>query len=111
MEAADMELCVVEAVTNCIKHAYRNKAGGEVIVEMEIRPTCLSFTIKDFGSPISEWQPSTGFEFDPNDVDTIPESGMGLAIIHRIMDEVRYVRVDQTNQIIMKKYKKYGNEH
>ena len=52
-EAYQMELCVVEAVNNTIRHAYGGQAGHEVAVSAAISPSRLEFSVADRGSPIS----------------------------------------------------------
>ena len=44
-----LELCVVEAVNNAIKHAYHCQAGHTVEVDILLYPDSLTFKICDSG--------------------------------------------------------------
>jgi len=84
-----MEVCVVEAVNNAIAHAYRHQHGYRVETAITLHPDRISFEVSDFGTAIVEFAPRT-LEFDPEDIGSLPENGMGLFIIETIMDEVSY---------------------
>ena len=43
------------------------------------------------------------FEFDPTDVANLPEGGMGLHLIHSVMDEVRYHSEGGRNALTMRR--------
>ena len=42
--------------------------------------------------------------FDPDDIDSIPERGMGLFIINKIMSKVEYRRTNNKNTFILIKH-------
>ena len=94
MESFQVELCVVEAVTNCIEHAYGHEQGNEVEVVFTLCPGELILEIYDSGTPLDqellEQADTTSLEFDPSDLDNIAEKGRGLAIIKEIMDSISY---------------------
>lgn len=99
-----MELCVVEAVNNCILHAYRDNPTNDVEVTIELRPDRILFKVCDVGKGM-EIKPDmlSVLEFDPCDPATIPERGRGLFIIHKLMDEVIYERFGNKNVLTMTK--------
>jgi serine/threonine-protein kinase RsbW len=43
-------------------------------------------------------------EFDPNNIQHLPESGMGLFIIKQLMDEMNYYSLNGKNYFILKKW-------
>ena len=51
---AHIELCVVEAVTNSIRHAYEGKSSQEVSVRIVADPHCLELFVIDSGRPVPE---------------------------------------------------------
>jgi serine/threonine-protein kinase RsbW len=103
VEAAQIELCVVEAANNCIRHAYSLEPGHEVDVSWSFRDGRLEIGIADEGTPIpGGLQPKT-FDFDPDDIAGLPEGGMGLYIINSVMDELEYRTAGGRNVLIMKK--------
>jgi serine/threonine-protein kinase RsbW len=100
---AEMEVCVVEAVNNAITHAYRRQDGFRVETAITLHHDRISFEVTDFGTAIVEFAPPT-LEFDPEDIDSLPESGMGLFIIEAIMDEVNYRSEDGKNTLSFCRY-------
>ena len=101
-QAYQVQLALVEAVTNAIIHAYDGQPGQEVEVMVTLRPQCLSFLVVDRGRPwpVMNLKP---LEFDPR-VSRLPEAGMGLVLTHRVMDRVEYRRVGETNILTMDKH-------
>ena len=95
-EAYRVQLSVVEAVTNVIKHAYNSQSGHTVDIAFSLYPDRLIIIITDTGETM-QMPPVPELNFDPNDVETLPEKGMGLFIIHRIMDSVSYNRSADKN--------------
>ncbi len=90
----DIELCVVEAVNNCIVHAYGNEKGHEVEVCFILDQNRLVLDICDTGKPMDqghlEQEDGLMQEFDSKDLFNISEKGRGLSIMKKIMDSVVY---------------------
>lgn len=101
-QAFQAQLALVEAVTNIIRHAYHGQPGSEVEITVTLYPQHLSFQVVDTGSPLPALNPKA-LEFDPSDRSNLPEGGMGLVIMHQIMDRVEYRRVNQSNILTMEK--------
>lgn len=99
---ARVELAVVEAVNNVIRHAYRLEPGHEVEVVFVHQGAELHFEVNDAGTP-REIRPPRPFEFDPADTPSLPEGGMGLHLIHAIMDHVEYRSAAGRNTLAMTK--------
>jgi serine/threonine-protein kinase RsbW len=99
----EMEVCVVEALNNAITHAYRRLDGFRVETNITLHHDRISFEISDFGQAIEEFAPRT-LEFDPEEIGSIPENGMGLFIIETIMDEVSYRSEDGKNTLSFCRY-------
>ncbi len=98
-----IELSVVEAVTNIIKHAYNGEAGKSIDINLTLCSGHINFKIYDTGNSFElKGKP----EIDPHntDIETLPESGMGLFIIHAVMDEVRYETCNGKNILTLSKY-------
>jgi serine/threonine-protein kinase RsbW len=101
----EVELCAVEAVTNAIRHAYRNEPDNEVSLTLNIRDDRLELEVVDTGTAMSPAQQqklaegSDVLDFDPSDHATLPEGGMGLQIIHKVMDEVSYKQEAGVNSL------------
>lgn len=102
IEAYQIELCVVEAVNNAIKHAYKNETGHDVTVFIKLYLDRITFLVCDTGKTMELKQPAD-LKFDPADLENLPESGRGLFIIHQIMDEVTYETIEDRNVLTMTK--------
>jgi len=106
-EIYEVELVVVEAVTNCIKYACEYKADNYIKVDYQVDSDILSIVIEDGGKPWEDFDKvskrKSPFDFSLEDLDSIPESGMGLALLHQIMDHVSYQRVEGKNILTLKK--------
>jgi serine/threonine-protein kinase RsbW len=98
-----VELAVDEASSNIIEHAYGGENKGEITCVCDIEADGLTITLRDHGQA-----------FDPTlvpapDLTSNPEArkkgGLGLFIIHKVMDEVDFHFSEEGNQIIMVKYK------
>lgn len=75
-----------EAFNNVVIHGYRDRADGFLEVEAELHGDQLTLRLLDTGNPAD-------FEsMSPPDLDSMPESGMGLFMIHALVDEVVYER-------------------
>ncbi|MDA8019494.1 MAG: ATP-binding protein [Thermoanaerobaculia bacterium] len=88
VDAFNVELCVVEAVTNSVEHGYRCEAGHPVDVEVRLTPTDLEFEVKDRGQGM---EPDNDTASD--EVPTPPPTsarGRGSFLIDQLMDRVVY---------------------
>lgn len=104
-DAHAIELCVTEAVTNSINHAYKGESGHEVVVTISIYDTKLIIEVIDTGKSMApvllEERKAFALDFDPKDIEAVPESGRGLAIIQGIMDDVSYQVKENGNFLTM----------
>jgi serine/threonine-protein kinase RsbW len=105
--AGELELCVTEAATNSIRHAYHGEHGHTVEIELTVQPNHLCLEVSDSGTPMPVEQVhqlqdgKLCLEFRPDDRNVLAEGGRGLRIIRRLMDEVSYSRVGNHNRMIM----------
>ena len=99
-ECAQVDLAVAEALNNVIRHAYRGEAGHPIEVTFAQEREQLTIEVADEGIPMPEGQPVV-FDFDPNDIARLPEGGMGLFLIHTVMDSVEYRRLGERNTLAM----------
>jgi serine/threonine-protein kinase RsbW len=73
-----------EAFNNIATHGYRGRDDGMLDIEATIAPDQLTLRLSDNGR-------SVDFESIPApDLESIPEGGMGIFIIHAMVDEVAY---------------------
>jgi serine/threonine-protein kinase RsbW len=107
--AYQLELCAVEGVTNAIRHAYQGEAGNEVTVLIRFSDKRIDLEIRDRGNAMAPQYAERlrngcqVLDFDPSDIASLPESGMGLQIIHEVMDETAYSSQDGMNCLRLSK--------
>jgi serine/threonine-protein kinase RsbW len=99
----NIELCLVEAVANVINHAYHRKQGNFIEVTVTIDDHHVFFQIIDNGDKAFIPSFKNELAYDLNKVGALPESGMGLFIIYRLMDEVSFSEHEGKNVLTMKK--------
>ena len=98
--SAQVELAVAEAVNNAVRHAYHGQPGHVVEVAFALEAGQISIEVADRGTPmVPAGRPL--FEFDPADLARLPVGGMGLFIIHSLMDELDYDSRDGRNALRM----------
>ena len=97
-----VEICLTEALNNVIKHAYKGESSNQISIIIRLNNNQLEIDIIDEGFPrknliISE------LNFDPTDIDNLPEGGMGLYIIKQLMDDLNYYSLNGKNYFTLKK--------
>ncbi len=99
-----VEMAVDEACTNIIEHAYGGEGRGDIECTCQINSNKLTVTLQDRGRP---FDPSSVPEPDVNAaLEDRQEGGLGLYLIHRLMDEVHFeFTPDSGNVLTMVKRK------
>jgi serine/threonine-protein kinase RsbW len=105
--AYQIELCVIEAVNNAVMHGTAPNTDQEVEICIELRADRATFSVSDHGRGTVPCRPLDTC-FDPADLEQLPQSGLGLRIIHSVMDQVRESRTPSGYTLIM--VKKWGAE-
>lgn len=98
-----VEICVIEALNNVVKHAYQGDNTKWIDVSLNLNSKVLEIRITDEGKSRTSFETPT-LDFDPEDINNLPEGGMGLYIIHQLMDEIDYQIINDKNIFILKKY-------
>jgi len=103
-EAYLLELAVVEALTNVIRHAYAGRAGQPVEILLTVGEAGLALELRDHGRAMDPGLLAQAGEIpEPRSLDDLPEGGLGLAIIKQVMDEVSYASREGVNVLRMTK--------
>ncbi len=92
-------LAVDEALSNVIRHAYRNECNHEIELNCEAQEDCLEFTFVDRG------EPADPARICSQPLDEVAIGGRGTHLIRQIMDEVYYERLSDHNRLRLKKYR------
>lgn len=85
----EIELSLAEALNNIIKHAYKGDETQKIDINMVFENNLFKIILTDYGEPRKNIGKPV-LEFDPNDIESLPEGGMGLFIIEQLMDENLY---------------------
>ncbi len=96
-ESINVEICLDEALNNVIKHSYKAEPGNKIILKFIRDKEKIAIDIIDFGLSRTG-KPKPELDFDPDDIDNLPEGGMGLFIIEQLMDGTNY-RVEKERNI------------
>jgi len=91
-------LAVDEALSNVMRHAYKNRCDREIDLSFHSQPDCLEITFFDYGEP-ADLSKICG-----QPLDHVALGGRGTHLIKQIMDEVCYERVPGGNRLRLKKY-------
>ena len=82
----DIDLAVEEASANIVRHAYRSGQARDILLRVETTDDMVCIWLTDWGLPFDA--ESVGpFDVDAP-VETRAKGGMGLRIIHGLMDDV-----------------------
>jgi serine/threonine-protein kinase RsbW len=84
---------VMEWLVNVVKHSYADAADAHIAIHAVVGPESIELMVEDTGRGMAPWRFEAApdhLTFDPADLASLPESGMGLAIIKSVMDSVRY---------------------
>jgi serine/threonine-protein kinase RsbW len=101
-DSYNLQLGVVEAINNVILHAYKNLPGEKVDLQVHTQSGKVVFELRDWGLNY----PGPGESvphYDAEQMPDLPENGMGVYLIHCVMDEVSYQREPENNLLVMTK--------
>jgi serine/threonine-protein kinase RsbW len=101
-EVVRVRLAVVEALTNVARHGYVGKPAGSMTLEMERDRSFLVSSVRDDGVP---FDPTRRTPAAPPRPDQPRESGYGLGIIHKVMDELTYAHSAEAGNLLMMRRK------
>ncbi|MCL1892720.1 MAG: ATP-binding protein [Holophagaceae bacterium] len=101
-DAAKVSIAVDEAVTNIILHAYQNDPEKSVEVELRFSPSSMEIHLLHTGQGLRDDQVRLP---DPNEYVKHPrKGGLGLLLMSRFMDEVRFMEYGGRSECCMIKH-------
>ncbi len=95
-----VDISLVEALNNIVEHSYKMQTGNRIEVEVKVASSEIIIKLCDWGNARTNLQKAK-LNFDPNDIDNLPEGGMGLFIIEKLMDSTKYYSQDGKNTYII----------
>jgi len=96
-----LNLVVEEAFVNIISYAFRDDTQHEIVLLFKLHPNELEIAITDDGVPFDptvQEPPDIGLSAEDRAI-----GGLGIFLIGKIMDGVRYQRRDSLNELILTK--------
>ena len=90
-------LAVDEACSNVMRHAYGGRTDGEITLTVAANGDRIEFVLVDHGQC---WQPD---QQPQRSLDEIRPGGLGMYLMRSVMDEVRYGRTANGNELFLAK--------
>jgi anti-sigma regulatory factor (Ser/Thr protein kinase) len=101
--AADVGLCLNEALANIIRHAYGGACDRPIVVRAESDGRRLRLTVRDWGCG------RVPGEVSPAVHDPLTPGGLGLICLRTLMDEVSFQPQPDGMLLVMEKKAETGN--
>jgi len=102
-ESYACELAVCEACENIILHGYGDDSTGEIEVAVQTEPDNITIELWDDAPAFDPANFPTTLK---QSIDDPPVGGLGLVIMHRVMDDMEYHRKEGRNQLRMRRSRK-----
>ena len=98
-----IELVVEEIFVNIASYAYKDTEGGDALVEADISgdPAALTIAFTDSGvpfDPLAKEDPDVTLSADERGI-----GGLGIYLVKKNMDDVKYERCGNKNVLTVKK--------
>lgn len=101
-----LNLALEEVVANVIFYAYPHGETGEILIQAAQGQNALTFTITDKGKA---FDPTAQKEANiTTSLENRPVGGLGIHLVRKIMDHVRYERRNGKNVLILTKNYEYN---
>ena len=83
----DMIIAISEACQNIVRHAYKGEQDGNATLEIRCKDGILEFLLQDSAPPVDREK------LKPKWPEKLKPGGLGICLIHDVMDEVEYLPV------------------
>jgi serine phosphatase RsbU (regulator of sigma subunit)/anti-sigma regulatory factor (Ser/Thr protein kinase) len=97
----DLNLALEETLTNIISYGYLDNREHEIKLRLTAQPGEITAEVEDDGqpfNPLESPEPDIG-----KVVEQRPVGGLGIHLVRKLMDTLRYERLGATNRLTMKK--------
>jgi len=104
----ELQIALSEALNNVIEHSYAEQEGRPVVVQWCVGKDTVSISIKDQGQGMpGGWvAPKARVEeLSLENMDALPEGGMGMQLIEGCVDELSYEKTETHNVLTFTKFK------
>ena len=99
-----MVMAINEACMNVMQHAYGEDDSGEIILEFWKDQDELVIRIYDFADKIDRSQ------IKSRELDDIRPGGLGVHLMHKVMDKVEYLDVPEGRGNLLEMRKRIGEK-
>src|SRR5262245_2435236 len=98
----EMELALVEACTNSVKHGSWGMEGESMHITLAVDDRQIRVVVEDNGQPF-EIKKTTLAALGTTSLESLPTRGMGLPLIQELMDSVTYEPEGGKNRLVLVK--------
>lgn len=104
IETYQLELAVIEAAHNIIKHSYQQEENCHITMKFSSAEDRVTCTFVDYGRFVNFLKDNALGDICTTNVQSLPSSSRGICIICDVMDEVSYRRAGEKNVLTLVKY-------
>ena len=97
----DVNICLDELLTNIVSYGFEDDLEHIIRFTMDLDNQVLTLSIEDEGvpfNPLEKKDPEV-----PADLIDVRIGGLGIHIVRKLMDDIRYKRKQGKNKLTMKK--------
>jgi anti-sigma regulatory factor (Ser/Thr protein kinase) len=97
----DINICLDELFTNIVCYGFKDNLEHMTRFNMQLNNNVLTVSIEDEGipfNPLEKEDPEI-----PDDLIDVRIGGLGISIVRKLMDDIRYERKHGRNRLTMKK--------
>ena len=98
----DVNICLDELLTNIVSYGFEDDLEHIIWFTMELDNQVLTLSIEDEGIPFNPLEKKAPEV--PADLTDVRIGGLGIHIIRKLMDDIRYNRKQGKNKLTMKKF-------
>ena len=98
----DVNICLDELFTNIVSYGFEDDLAHIIRFAMDLDNQVLTLSIEDEGvpfNPLEKKDPEV-----PADLIDVRIGGLGIHIVRKLMDDIRYNRKQGKNKLTMKKF-------
>ena len=98
----DVNICLDELLTNIVSYGFEDDLEHIIRFTMELDNQVLTLSVEDEGipfNPLEKKDPEV-----PADLIDVRIGGLGIHIVRKLMDDIRYNRKQGKNKLTMKKF-------
>ena len=98
----DVNICLDELFTNIVSYGFEDDLEHIIRFTMDLDNRVLTLTIEDEGIPFNPLEKKAPEV--PVDLIDVRIGGLGIHIVRKLMDDVRYKRKQGKNKLTLKKF-------